>query len=388
MYNDLPVWAYVLITLLLTHITIAGVTIYLHRNQTHRAVDLHPLVSHFFRFWLWLTTGMRTRDWVAVHRKHHAMVETGDDPHSPQFYGISKVLFDGVDLYRREIVKPETLDQYGYGTPDDWFERNLYSRFNSLGIALLFIFYFLFFGFIGITIWAVQMAWIPFLAAGVINGIGHWWGYRNFASQDTSTNIVPFGVLIGGEELHNNHHAFPSSARFSSKWFEFDLGWHYIRTMQSLGLARVRKLAPKLIIDFNKRLADLDTVRAVVANRLQVMTDYARVVVKRVYKEEKVEATTVKKRLLASNRRLLIKHPALLDASAKQRLEELFNHSATLHTVHEFGQRLQRMWQEKSAGYEHLLESLQEWCNQAEATGIEALQEFAAKIRGYTLQSV
>ena len=388
MYNDLPVWAYVLITLLLTHITIAGVTIYLHRNQTHRAVDLHPLVSHFFRFWLWLTTGMRTRDWVAVHRKHHAMVETGDDPHSPQFYGISKVLFDGVDLYRREIVKPETLDQYGYGTPDDWFERNLYSRFNSLGIALLFIIYFLFFGFIGITIWAVQMAWIPFLAAGVINGIGHWWGYRNFASQDTSTNIVPFGVLIGGEELHNNHHAFPSSARFSSKWFEFDLGWHYIRTMQSLGLARVRKLAPKLIIDFNKRLADLDTVRAVVANRLQVMTDYARVVVKRVYKEEKVEATTVKKRLLASNRRLLIKHPALLDASAKQRLEELFNHSATLHTVHEFGQRLQRMWQEKSAGYEHLLESLQEWCNQAEATGIEALQEFAAKIRGYTLQSV
>ena len=387
MYNDLPVWAYVLITLLLTHITIAGVTIYLHRNQTHRAVDLHPLVSHFFRFWLWLTTGMRTRDWVAVHRKHHAMVETGDDPHSPQIYGIKKVLFDGVDLYRREIANPETLESYGHGTPADWLERNVYSRFNSLGITLLFVIYFLLFGFIGITIWAIQMVWVPFFAAGVINGAGHWWGYRNFESRDTSTNIVPFGVLIGGEELHNNHHAFPTSARFSSKWFEFDLGWHYIRTMQSLGLARVRKLAPRLVIDFNKRLADLDTVRAVVVNRLHVMADYTRVVVKQVYKEEKIEATAAKRRLLASNKRFLTKQAASLDPSAKQRLEELFRHSDTLQTVHEFGQRLQRMWQEKSASYEHLLESLQEWCNQAEATGIEALQEFAAKIRGYTLQS-
>lgn len=386
MFHDLPVWAYILITLLLTHITIAGVTIYLHRNQTHRAVDLHPLISHFFRLWLWLTTGMRTRDWVAVHRKHHAMVETGDDPHSPQVYGIKKVLFDGVDLYRKEIINPETLETYSYGTPDDWLERNLYSRFSSLGISLLFVIYFLLFGFIGITVWAVQMLWIPFLAAGVINGIGHWWGYRNYECQDASTNIVPLGVLIGGEELHNNHHAFPASARFSSKWYEFDLGWQYITTMQSLGLARVRKLAPKLIIDFNKRLADLDTVRAVVANRLHVMTDYARVVVKRVYKEEKVEATSAKRRLLASNRRLLTKHPALLDAGAKQRLEELFSHFHTLQTVHEFGQRLQNMWQEKSASYERLLESLQEWCNQAEATGIEALQEYAAKIRGYTLQ--
>ena len=386
MYHDLPVWAYILITLLLTHITIAGVTIYLHRNQTHRAVDLHPLVSHFFRFWLWLTTGMRTRDWVAVHRKHHAMVETGDDPHSPQFYGIKKVLFDGVDLYRKEIANPETLENYGYGTPDDWLERNLYSRFSSLGIALLFLIYFALFGFIGITIWAMQMVWIPFFAAGVINGVGHWWGYRNFESQDTSTNVVPFGLLIGGEELHNNHHAFASSARFSSKWYEFDIGWQYIRTLQSLGLAKVRKLAPKLVIDFDKRLADLDTVRALVANRLHVMTDYARVVIKQVYKEEKIKATSAKRRLLASSRRLLIKHPALLDTGAKQRLEEVFSHSDSLHTVYEFGQRLQRMWQEKSASYEHLLESLQEWCNQAEATGIEALQEFAAKIRGYTLQ--
>ena len=386
MFHDLPVWAYIVITLLLTHITIAGVTIYLHRHQTHRAVELHPVISHFFRFWLWLTTGMRTRDWVAVHRKHHALVETSGDPHSPQFYGIKKVLFDGVDLYRKEIANPETLKDYGHGTPADWLERNLYSRFSSLGIALLLVIYFLLFGFIGITIWAVQMAWIPFLAAGVINGIGHWWGYRNFESQDTSTNIVPFGLLIGGEELHNNHHAFASSARFSSKWYEFDLGWQYIRTLQSLGLARVRKLAPKLVIDFDKRLADLDTVRAVVANRLHVMKDYACVVVKRVYKEEKIEATSAKRRLLAGSRRLLIKHPALLDPGAKQRLEELFSHFHTLQIVHEFGQRLHRMWQEKSASYEHLLESLQEWCNQAEATGIEALQEFAAKLRGYTLQ--
>ena len=386
MFSHLPVWAYILIILGLTHVTIVSVTVFLHRHQAHRALDLHPLVSHFFRAWLWLTTGMSTTAWVATHRKHHARVETEDDPHSPQVLGLRKVLWQGAELYRLQARNRETLAEYGHGTPDDALERHLYRRFPSGGIVLMLILDVVLFGAIGLTVWAVQMLWIPFFAAGVINGVGHWRGYRNFESQDTSTNIVPFGVLIGGEELHNNHHAFPGSARFSSKWFEFDLGWQYIRTMQSLGLARVRKLAPKLVIDFNKRLADLDTVRAIVANRLQVMTDYAHVVVKRVYKQEKIEATAAKRRLLASNRRLLIKHPTLLDASAKQRLDELFSHSATLHTVHEFGQRLQRMWQEKSASYEHLLESLQEWCNQAEATGIEALQEFAAKIRGYTLQ--
>lgn len=386
MYQDLPIWAYILITLFFTHITIAAVTIFLHRHQTHRSVDLHPVVSHFFRFWLWLTTGMRTRDWVAVHRKHHARVETAGDPHSPQFFGIKKVLFDGVDLYRTEAANPETLEVYGRGTPDDWLEKNIYSARPSLGITLLFIIYFLLFGFIGITIWAIQMVWIPFLAAGVINGVGHWWGYRNFESLDTSTNIIPFGLLIGGEELHNNHHAFASSARFSSRWFEFDLGWHYIHTLQSLGLARVRKLAPRLIIDVNKRRMDLDTVRAVVANRLHVTADYARVVVKKVYKEEKLKATVAKRKLLTSSRKLLSRHESLMDAGAKRKLEELFDQSEALQTVHEFGQRLQRLWQEQSANYEKMLEALQEWCHQAEASGIEVLQEFAVKLRGYTLQ--
>ena len=386
MFHDLPIWAYVLLALLFTHITIAGVTIFLHRHQTHRAVDLHPAVSHFFRWWLWLTTGMKTRDWVAVHRKHHAMVETVDDPHSPQIYGINKVLFDGVDLYRKEIANPETLDIYGKGTPDDWIERNLYSRHSSLGISVMFVINLLLFGPIGMTIWAVQMAWIPFLAAGVINGVGHWWGYRNFDSEDKSTNIIPFGLLIGGEELHNNHHACAGSARFSSKWYEFDLGWQYIRTMQSLGLARVRKLAPKLVIDLDKRFADLDTVRAVILHRLHVMADYTRVVIKQVYRDEKLKAPVPARKLLSRNKRLLTRLGVAPDTGAQRNLDELFSHSVALETVYEYGQRLQRIWQEQTANYEKFLEALQGWCHQAEATGIGALQEFAIKLRGYKLQ--
>ena len=385
MYNDLPVWAYVLITLLLTHITIAGVTIYLHRNQTHRAVDLHPLVSHFFRFWLWLTTGMRTRDWVAVHRKHHAMVETGDDPHSPQYYGIKKVLFDGVDLYRREIARPETLDSYGHGTPADWLERNLYSRFNSLGITLLFVIYFLLFGFIGITLWAVQMVWIPFFAAGVINGVGHFWGYRNFESPDAATNISPLGLLIGGEELHNNHHAFASSARFSSRWYELDLGWIYIRLMQWLRLARVKKLAPRPAFDFHKPHVDLDTVRAVISNRMHVMAHYTRDVVSRVVKEEKARADRASRRLYKRSKRLLTRHEGLLDIHARQRLNDVLEQNRSLRVVYEFSQRLQDIWHQKTASQEKLLQALQDWCRQAEQTGIQALEEFARRLRGYTL---
>lgn len=386
MYSGLPFWAYCLIALALTHITIAAVTIYLHRHQTHRALDLHPIVSHFFRFWLWLTTGMGTKEWVAIHRKHHARVETEQDPHSPQYHSIGKVLFDGVDLYRREARIQETLDNYGHETPDDWMERNIYSRFTYAGVILMFVINVGLFGFIGMSIWAVQMAWIPFFAAGVINGLGHWWGYRNFEPSDASTNIVPFGILIGGEELHNNHHAFASSARFSNKWFEFDLGWHYIKALQMLGLAKVKKLAPQPMINHGKNGADLDTVRAVISNRLHVMSEYARDVVKTVYKQEKIKATIAKKKLLRKSKRLLIQHELLLDSNAKIRLEELFKQSDSLQVVYEFRQRLQALWQEKTASQEKILAALQEWCHQAEETGIESLQEFARKLKGYTLQ--
>jgi stearoyl-CoA desaturase (delta-9 desaturase) len=339
----LPWWGYILVALVLTHITIASVTIYLHRHQTHRALDLDPAISHFFRFWLWLTTGLITKEWVAIHRKHHAKVETEEDPHSPQILGINKVLWEGAELYQEEAKNNETLSVFGRGTPDDCLERNIYTH-NNFGISFMLIINFLLFGFWGITIWAIQMAWIPFLAAGVINGVGHWAGYRNFESQDTSTNIIPWGILIGGEELHNNHHAFVSSARFSSKWWEFDLGWSYIRCLQKIGLARVKKIAPRLVIDQNKMEIDLDTVSAIITNRLHIMSRYTKNVVTRVYKDEKA----------AANKNMKL--------------------------------RLQKLWTEKAATQENLMITLQEWCRQAEATGIEALQDFALSLRSYTLQ--
>ncbi|MCH7696431.1 MAG: transposase [Proteobacteria bacterium] len=386
MYHDLPVWAFFVIVLALTHITIAAVTIYLHRCQAHRALELHPAVSHFFRFWLWLTTGQGTREWVAVHRKHHARVETNEDPHSPQVVGIKKVLFEGVELYREECKNQQTLEKYGHETPDDWLERNIYRRFSFTGTILMLIIDVCLFGFIGITIWAVQMAWVPFFAAGVINGMGHWGGYRNFESPDASTNIIPFGLVVAGEELHNNHHAFASSARFSNKWYEFDLGWNYIKLLEGLGLARVKKVAPKPVINRSKLGIDMDTVRAIVKNHFHVMSHYARDVVKTVYKDEKTQATTAKRKLLKSSKRLLTKHEFLLDSNARRRLEELFAQSDTLQVVYEFRQRLQALWLEKTASQESLLAALQEWCNQAEATGIKALEEFSQSLRGYTLQ--
>src|SRR5215831_10797468 len=272
----LPWWGYVVLTLALTHVTIAAVTIFLHRCQAHRGLDLHPAVSHFFRFWLWLTTGMVTKEWVAIHRKHHARVETADDPHSPQTRGIRTVLLQGTELYRAEARNLETLEKYGAGTPNDWMERNLYTPFSWHGCGVMLAIDVTLFGAIGLTIWAVQMAWIPVTAAGIINGVGHWWGYRNFSTDDASTNIVPWGILIGGEELHNNHHAYGTSAKLSSRWYEFDLGWAYIRGLEALGLARVRKVAPKMKFDREKLHADLETLQSVITHRYAVLSRYAR----------------------------------------------------------------------------------------------------------------
>jgi len=272
---DLPWWGYVLATLALTHVTIASVTIYLHRHQAHRALDLHPVASHFFRFWLWLSTGIVTKEWAAIHRKHHAKCETEEDPHSPVILGIKKVLLQGYELYRKEAQNQETLDKYGLGTPNDWLEKNLYKKHSKLGIALMLFIDVLLFGPIGLTVWAVQMAWIPINAAGIINGAGHFWGYRNYACADASTNLLPWGIFIGGEELHNNHHAYASSAKLSSKWYEFDIGWLYIRILASIRLAQVKKIAPQVRLDINKTVCDLETLQAVITNRYEVMTKYA-----------------------------------------------------------------------------------------------------------------
>lgn len=383
---NLPWWGYILVTLVLTHITIASVTIYLHRHQAHRALELHPIVSHFFRFWLWYTTGMGTKEWVAVHRKHHAKVETEEDPHSPVVHGINKVLWDGLELYRSETANQETLDQYGHETPDDWIERKLYSKFTFLGIVCLFIINFTLFGVLGISISAIQMAWIPFFAAGVINGAGHWYGYRNFESADASTNIIPLGIFIGGEELHNNHHAFASSAKFSNKPWEFDLGWQYIRVLSLAGLAKVKRLAPTPLFNHDSALIDYDTVSAVISNRWHVMSDYAQQVIGGVYKDEMRKTKAGKRKLFRKGKKLLSRADSLLDSKARERLDTILSESETLSEVYRFKQRLQAIWQQKSTSSESLVQHLQEWCHQAEQTGIEALEEFSRNIRTYTLQ--
>jgi len=381
---DLPWWGYVLATLALTHVTIASVTIYLHRHQAHRALDLHPVASHFFRFWLWLSTGIVTKEWAAIHRKHHAKCETAEDPHSPVILGIKKVLLQGYELYRKEAQNQETLDKYGLGTPDDWLEKNLYSKHSKLGIALMLFIDLLLFGPIGLTVWAVQMAWIPINAAGIINGAGHFWGYRNYACADASTNLLPWGIFIGGEELHNNHHAYASSAKLSSKWYEFDIGWLYIRILASFRLAQVKKIAPQVRLDFNKTVCDLETLQAVITNRYEVTTKYA-LSLKKTYK---AEITRLK--LQASDKLDVarIKHWLHLDENdlteqQKNTVGAVILASPTLHTAYTLRQELAAIWARSTVSKEHLVKQLEDWCHRAENSGIAALQEFSQRLRRY-----
>ena len=384
----LPWWGYIVAVLALTHVTMASVTIFLHRHQAHRALDLHPIVSHFFRFWLWLTTGMVTKEWVAIHRKHHAKVETVDDPHSPQIMGIKTILWDGVTPYRKESQNKETLSKYGHGTPEDWIERNVYTPHCTQGLALMLIINLVLFGPIGLTIWAVQMIWTPFFAAGVINGIGHFWGYRNFEVTDASRNIVPWGILIAGEELHNNHHTFASSAKLSSKWWELDIGWFYIRSFELLRLAHVKKIPPELTINAEKTHIDVETVKAVVANRFQVMANFAREVLQHVHREELKKAKPADREtwaLLKRAKRLLVREATLLDETSHKWLRTALARNTTLSTVYAMKERLQEIWKRSATTHEHLRHALEEWCRHAEATGIEALQAFAQRLRGYSM---
>ena len=380
---DLPWWGYVAYTLVVTHITIAGVTIYLHRHQAHRALDLHPLPSHFFRFWLWLTTGMVTKEWAAIHRKHHAKCETVDDPHSPQIFGIRKLLLEGAELYRHESRKPETLERYGHGTPDDWIERNLYTRRSVWGVSILLVTNFVLFGFIGVTVWAVQMLWIPVLAAGVINGIGHFWGYRTFQPGDASRNIVPWGILIGGEELHNNHHAYGTSARLSNRWYEFDIGWLYIRILETFGLADVKKVAPRLKLDTAKTHCDLATLQAVVTHRYEVLAKYAKSLRTTCADELgslRASAVSVEWRAL---KRWLHSDTSALPQPEREQRERVLKASSKLATVYTMRDELAALWQRSTASKEQLVHQLEDWCKRAEASGIEALQTFSRRLRSY-----
>ena len=379
---DLPWWGYVVYALVVTHITIAGVTIYLHRCQAHRALDLHPLVSHFFRFWLWLTTGMVTKNWTAIHRKHHAKCETAEDPHSPQIEGINKVLWEGAELYRKEAKNAETMEKYGKGTPDDWLEHNVYSH-DRIGIGSMLVINFTLFGFVGLSIWAIQMAWIPFFAAGVINGIGHYWGYRTFQPEDASTNVVPWGILIGGEELHNNHHAYASSAKLSNRWYEFDIGWLYIRTMQAVGLAQVKKVAPELKLDTAKTSCDLATVQAVITHRYEVIAKYAHSLRQTCADEiQSLRARAVSVDRAALKRMLHFGADAL-PASERAKMNEALDKSKVLATVYGMRQELGALWQRSNASKEQLVRQLEDWCARAEASGIAPLKEFSRRLRSY-----
>ena len=375
-------WQIILFAVVTTHLTIASVTIFLHRHQAHRALDIHPLAAHIFRLWLWLGTGQVTKEWVSVHRKHHAKCETEEDPHSPQTRGIRKVFWQGAELYREETAKPETMVKYGHNTPDDWIERNLYARFSWQGVGVLMIIDLALFGFAGLAVWAVQMAWIPVTAAGIINGIGHYWGYRNFEAPDASTNISPWGVLIGGEELHNNHHTYPTSARFSVKPYEFDIGWMYISALQSLGLAKVKKTPPKMRFGDIKPVADEKTLEALIANRYEVMARYASEV-RRACKLE-IAVLAAKKAdlsVLAVAKRWLHRDAEAVPAAARAQLAIVRATHPVLDKMVVMREELRQLWLNRSQTREQLACDLQAWCRRAEESGIAALRDFSRRLR-------
>ncbi len=379
---DLSWWQIVLYTLVTTHITIAAVTIFLHRAQAHRAMDLHPIPAHFFRFWLWLGTGMVTKEWVAIHRKHHAKCETPDDPHSPQTRGIETVLWRGAELYRAEAKNRETIKKFGHGTPDDWIERNLYTRYSWQGVGLMLIIDLALFGAIGAAVWAVQMLWIPITAAGIINGIGHYWGYRNFEAPDASTNISPWGIIIGGEELHNNHHTYPTSAKFSVKKYEFDIGWVYISLMRRIGWATVKKVPPKLRLGQIKPVADEKTLEAVIANRYEVMARYAR----EMRRTCKAEVAVLKERghdsaMIKAVNRWLHRDLDKVPAAAQPHLEQARAAHPVLDKMVTMREELRSLWLNTNHSREQLAADLQAWCHRAEESGIEALRQFSLKLR-------
>ena len=380
---NLSLWQYVLVTLAMVQFTFMGVTLYLHRDATHRSLDLHPALRHIFRFWLWMSSGIVTREWVAVHRKHHARCETLEDPHSPVVFGLKKVLLEGAELYQAAARDPEVTEKFGRGTPDDWMERNVYFRYRNFGIAAMAIIDLLLFGIPGITIFAMQMMANPLMAAGVVNGIGHYYGYRNFECPDAARNVLPWGFIVAGEELHNNHHAFPSSAKFSVQRWEFDIGWLYIRVLQAFGLARVIRIAPSPAKVEPRVHIDLENVRAVIVNRMHVLRDYTRNVTLPVFREELRAAGG---KLSGRVRKLLVREPVLLDKNAQSRLSEVLASNQTLKTVHEFRQRMAVMWSGANMSNEKLVQHLRDLIAQAEASRIKVLQDFANTLRSYAMQ--
>jgi len=375
-------WQVLIVALVFTHITIASVTIYLHRHSAHRSLDLHPIASHFFRFWLWMTTGMVTKEWSAIHRKHHAKCEHEGDPHSPHIFGIKKVFYEGAELYRAEAKNAETMERYGHNTPNDWIEKHVYTGRSRLGVSLMLIINVSLFGVLGLSVWALQMAWIPITAAGIINGIGHWWGYRNFEAADGSTNVSPWGILIGGEELHNNHHTYPTSAKMSVKPYEFDIGWMYITMLKSVGLASVKKVPPKMAYGAVRPVADEKTLEAIIANRYEVMAGYAREM--RAACKHELEALKQRRgdaTVLQAARRWLHRDDEKVPASVKPQLAQVRAEHPVLDKMVTMREELRALWSSTNSTREQLALDLQAWCRRAEESGIAALRDFSIRLR-------
>jgi len=375
-------WQIVLFALAMTHVTMISVTVFLHRHQAHRALDLHPIASHFFRFWLWLTTGQVTKEWTSIHRKHHAKCEQADDPHSPHVYGIQKVLLQGAELYRAESKNQETMARYGHGTPDDWIERNLYSRFSWQGVGLMLVIDLFFFGAVGLSVWALQMAWTPIMAAGIINGAAHFWGYRNFEAPDASTNISPWGILIAGEELHNNHHTYPTSAKLSVKPYEFDIGWMYISLLQMAGLAHVKKTPPKAAYGDIRPVADEKTLEALIANRYEIMAGFAKQTKQTVRQElTAMKARSADSSVLAAAKRWAHRDVDRVPAWAAPQLALARAASPVLDKMVTMREELRQLWLNTAVSRDQLTADLAGWCHRAEESGIAALRDFSFKLR-------
>ena len=379
---DLHWWQMVLFTLAMTHVTMISVTVFLHRHQAHRALDLHPIASHFFRFWLWLTTGQVTKEWASIHRKHHAKCEQPDDPHSPHVYGIRTVLLQGYELYRTEAQNKETLARYGHGTPSDWMERHVYTGLSSLGVVSMLAIDLALFGAAGLAVWAVQMAWTPVMAAGIINGAAHYWGYRNFEAPDASNNLLPWGILIAGEELHNNHHTYPTSAKLSVKPYEFDIGWVYISLMQRVGLAKVKKTPPKIAFGAIRPVADEKTLEALIANRYELMAGYAKSMRQAARTElDAMRARSADAAVIKAAKRWMHRDVEKVPASAAPQLAKARAASPILDKMVTMREELRQMWLNTSMSREQLTADLQAWCHRAEESGIAALREFSMKLR-------
>ena len=389
----LSVWAPIVFALVTTQITIVAITVYLHRHSAHRALELHPVLKHFFRFWLWISTGMSTREWTAVHRRHHARTETSDDPHSPIIEGLGEIVFKGVKYYRQGITD-ETLRIYGKGTPDDWLEHNVYEKREFLGIGSLAVVDLLLFGVAGILVWAVQMVWTPFWAAGVINGIGHAWGYRNFETPDHAKNIVPWAFFIGGEELHNNHHTYPNSPKLSVKRWEFDIGWMWIRLFESMGLAKPNRVGPVVVKDLSKSEIDLDSVVGLMNDRFNVMAKFGKkVVAPMVRAQYHANIANQSRALLRRAKALICRDENVISDSDLKHLDELKVQFPNLEIVHSLRVRLSEVWKKRTASKAELHEAVRDWCQLAEDKlreigYLKELQTFMNEFKYYSIPKV